>query len=278
MQRGSTVLLGVVAMLAALAVSARAGAPTGGPDEQLIGPPSPVESVGAGSDVPGESTPGGTGPSAEVESRPLGPPGAGSFRERRAAGELGRLGESGGRVASLKAGEGWWRTAGALAIIIALILAAGAGVRRWAGRSGRLLHAMGAGGRAPSGLLHVLGRYPVGRGQTLILLKLDRRVLLVCQSVGVKGAGMRTLCEIGDPEEVASIMMLAAEAEGRSISARFRELVSGFETSHLPAEAVVAPVEVPGARPRAAGAGPDPVGRLHSRLDSLRQAGWGDPA
>jgi flagellar biogenesis protein FliO len=169
-------------------------------------------------------------------------------------------------------GPGWWRTAGALALVVVAILAIAGIVRRIVGRSNGLMHAIGAGGRAPSGLLQVLGRYPVGRGQTLILLKLDRRVLLLCQSVGAKGAGMRTLCEVTDPDEVASLLLHSAEAEGRSMTAKFREMVSGFDEAHERREVamepvVTQPVESGGRRP----VGTDPVHQLTSRLEGLRR-------
>ncbi|MBZ0172603.1 MAG: hypothetical protein K8E66_09515, partial [Phycisphaerales bacterium] len=97
--------------------------------------------------------------------------------------------------------------------------------------------------------------------------------LLVCQSGGARGAGMRTLCELTDPEDVASVVLHASEAEGRTVGARFREIVNGFERSHSDPEVVLRPIEVGGSRAR--DAAPDPVGRLHSRLDTLREAGWG---
>lgn len=185
-------------------------------------------------------------------------------------------GESAGHSTQLRAGEGWWRTAGALAIVVALIVAVSAGVRAWARRSGGLLQALGPGGRAPSGVLQVLGRYPVGRAQTLILLKLDRRVLLVSQSGGVRAGGMQTLCELTEPEEVASILMLTAEAEGRTLAAKFREAVSGYEKRHEEAERVLAPVAVVERLP--ASAAGDPLGSLRSRLHSLRGSDEGTAA
>lgn len=268
MQRG---LSGVLAAVV-LGAAAAGAQPTGDVStSQFVGPTLPgdagSEAVAAAAEV-GRARAAPEG--AATESKPLGAS-EGTFRERMALREAAASAPAGAPV--LRAGEGWWRTAGALAIILTLIFAVAALVRRWAGRSGGLLQSLGAGGRSPSGLLYVLGRYPAGRGQTLVLLKLDRRVLLVSQSAGMKGGGMRTLCELSDPDEVASIVMHAAEAEGRSLSARFRELVSGFESSHGDAEVVLPPIEVPDTRGVRTGA--DPVGRLHSRLDSLRRAEWG---
>lgn len=289
MRRGlvlNTLALGVML----LCTGARAQ-DEGRPPEGFIGPqPAPIiaeapspggvaaqpaeaeaaDATGTDHKTPAESV------AAPVESMPLGGSGQTAFRAR-----AGGADQSDPPPTSLRAGEGWWRTAGALAVILVLIFAVAAGVRKWGGAAGGLMHQMGAGGRAPSGVLSVLGRYPVGRGQTLVLLKLDRRVLLVCQQAGARGGGMRTLCELTDPEEVAAVVMHAAEAEGRSLSAKFREMVSGFERAHDETGVTVPAIEVPERRamPAMVGSfGPDAADRLHSRLDSLRQAGWGGSA
>ncbi|MEM8756165.1 MAG: flagellar biosynthetic protein FliO [Planctomycetota bacterium] len=99
-------------------------------------------------------------------------------------------------------------TVASLAAVIGLVVVCAAGYRWVMQRSGALAGQPGA-SRSPGGILDVLGRYPVGRGQTLLLMKVDRRVLLVAQSAGARvGAppSMATLCEIADPDEVASIV------------------------------------------------------------------------
>ena len=206
--------------------------------------------------------------SAAIEARPLGLPEAGATTARLRAGRGASMTDPATPAAPIEVGPGWWRTAGALVLVVVVILFIAGFARKLAGRSNGLMHAIGAGGRAPSGLLQVLGRYPVGRGQTLILLRLDRRVLLLCQSVGAKGAGMRTLCEVTDPDEVASLLLHAADAEGRSISAKFRDMVSGFDEAHGAREVAMQPVEVREDWPTRQG---DPVNQLASRLDGLRQ-------
>ncbi|MEM9063915.1 MAG: flagellar biosynthetic protein FliO [Planctomycetota bacterium] len=102
--------------------------------------------------------------------------------------------------------------------------------RRAARAQGGLIGAIGPGGRAPSGVLEVLGRYPVGRGQTLVLLKIDRRVLLLSQSAAGRGHGasFSTLAEISDPNEVASLLMKTRDDEGISMNATFRDALAGF--------------------------------------------------
>jgi flagellar biogenesis protein FliO len=112
--------------------------------------------------------------------------------------------------------------------VIGIILLAGAGFKKLARAKGGLLAELGAGGRAPAGVLEVLGRYPVSRGSTLVLLKLDRRILLTCQSAGRKQSGpsMTTLCEITEPEEVASLLMKTREDEGDSLAKKFEAMLS----------------------------------------------------
>ena len=111
-----------------------------------------------------------------------------------------------------------------------------------------------------SGVLSVLGRYPVARGTTLVLFRLDRRVLLVSQTklTGLSRFGstttMQTLCEITDPAEVASILAKTGDASGpsASIAARFEaELEEASKMTPetpiikgdpMPARATTAPV------------------------------------
>ncbi len=133
-------------------------------------------------------------------------------------------------------GSGWGlRTVLALVAVLSLIFIGATLVRRLAVFGGDLACSLGPGGRAPSGVLSVLGRYPVGGGERLVLLKIDRRVLLLSQSVGrwrSPGSGFRTLCEISDPEEVASILVKTRDEQGDSIASRFRSLLQGEEVGH----------------------------------------------
>jgi flagellar biogenesis protein FliO len=129
------------------------------------------------------------------------------------------------------------RTGAALGVVIALALGGGWVIRR-VSRSGAggLLGALGAGGRAPAGVIEVLARYPVGRGATLVLLKLDRRVLLTCQTHGRGGpqGAMATLCEITDPDEVASILVRTRDQSGESIEAGFRRALAAEAAEPAP--------------------------------------------
>lgn len=133
--------------------------------------------------------------------------------------------ERAGEVEPVKAPNSALRTIGGLAVVLGLIFVMRWAIVRGARRRGGLMGQLGAGGRAPSGLLEVLGRYPVGRGQTLSLLRVDRRVLLLSQT----SSGFTTLAEITGESDVASILMKAADEEGVSMTHRFQKLLKGME-------------------------------------------------
>ncbi|MEL6497490.1 MAG: flagellar biosynthetic protein FliO [Planctomycetota bacterium] len=136
---------------------------------------------------------------AQIESSPLGAP----------ATEQSPLGR--GSTASASIGS----AIASLAAVIAVIVACFAGYRVIASRAGGLVGQVGAAG-APAGILDLLGRYPIGSGQTLLLLKVDRRVLLVAQSAPSRVGGtssMSTLCEITDADAVSSIVSKSGTKE-----------------------------------------------------------------
>jgi len=139
-----------------------------------------------------------------------------------------------------KADDSSWvyRTVASLAGVIVLIVAVSFVVQRVARQQGGLIASLGPGGRAPSGLLEVLGRYPISRGTTLVLLKVDRRVLLLCQTSGKRfasGTSMSTLCEMTDPDEVASILVKARDEEGDTLARKFESMLGAFGAKHAPA-------------------------------------------
>jgi flagellar biogenesis protein FliO len=121
-------------------------------------------------------------------------------------------------------GETWWsridprssdlaRVLGALGLVVGLIIITRILLRR-AGHS--FLAA-----RRPSGVVEILARYPIGRGEHIMLLKLVRRVVLLHRA----GSTMTVLTEIADPDEVA---MLLARVEAGSSSRhadQFHELL-----------------------------------------------------
>lgn len=132
------------------------------------------------------------------------------------------------------------RTVAALLFVITLILALAWGVRRLAQKQGGLTAKLGAGGKAPSGVLEVLGRYPVGGKLTLVVLRFDRRVLLIAQGHG-SNASMSTLCELDDPTDVASVLSRVTDSGG--INAAFKEAIASAERDIETAMTPPAPVQ-----------------------------------
>jgi flagellar biogenesis protein FliO len=127
------------------------------------------------------------------------------------------------------AGGGWGRSAASVALVVGLILVLAAAARFFSRRSGSVAAMLGPGGRAPSGVLEVLARYPVGRGQVLVLLRIDRRVLLLSQSMTGKGGAFATLAQFDEPSEVAAILRQTRDEASESVSARFRQALERFQ-------------------------------------------------
>ncbi len=129
----------------------------------------------------------------------------------------------------------------ALGGVIALAAVAVMIYKSVARRQGGVASSLGAAGRAPSGVLEVLGRYPIGGGVSLVLLRLDRRILLLSQTQrlfgrGAAPGGFRTLCEVTDPEEVASLLLKTQDESGESITRKFNGLLQRFEKNMDDAE------------------------------------------
>lgn len=114
----------------------------------------------------------------------------------------------------------WIRTIGSLAAVLTLIFLLRAVLmkvgRGWAGQGGR-----------PSGVLEILARYPVGRGQTLVLLKIGRRVLLLHQTA----TAMITLSEVTDAAELANLLS-RIEAGGRTPERGFDAALNQWAAHH----------------------------------------------
>ncbi len=155
---------------------------------------------------------------ANTESRPL------PAIERVPLGQ-GAVGSGSEDGAERSRFDGIAQTVGALAVVIGLILILRFVFVKLSGTAGGLRAQLGAAGKAPSGVLFVLGRYPVSRGMSLVLLQLDQRVLLLSQT----GDGFHTLAELSDPTEVASIIQKTRDESGESISAKFTGLLKQFE-------------------------------------------------
>ncbi len=134
-----------------------------------------------------------------------------------------------GERSASSAGGGWMRSIASVAMVIGLILVLAALAKFVSRRSGSVAAMMGPGGRAPSGVLEVLARYPVGRGQVLVLLRIDRRVLLLSQNMAAKGGSFTTLAEFDEPSEVAAILRQTRDEASESVSVRFRQALERFQ-------------------------------------------------
>jgi flagellar biogenesis protein FliO len=126
----------------------------------------------------------------------------------------------------LALGDGWGQTIIALSGVLLLILGIAQFFKRLSRAQGGLVGQIGAGGTAPSGILEIIGRYPIGTGMTLVVMKFDRRILLVASGAATRGkhargATMETLCELTDPEDVASVLLKARSANGETIARSF---------------------------------------------------------
>lgn len=230
--------------------------------------------------------------SADRESRPLGTPVARGDRS-------GIVGIDDGTRASAKSttvlDNPLLRTGGSLGVVLTLIYGLSRLAKRFNGKGSTLAAAFG-GGASPAGLLEVLGRYPIGRGQTLMLLRIDNRVLLLAQtSPGLRlrgggGAGsLTTLCEMTDAEDVASLLLKVQDAEQASTAAKFGDLLGRFDARHAESGAGVVEVTAAGRKSRSNAAGDRTElwdattvvggggggGTLRDRLKSLRAGGGG---
>lgn len=171
-------------------------------------------------------------------------------------------------AASAWSGLGIGNTALSLAVVVGLIVLVAGAVKKFP-RVGSLRAAIGPMGKAPSGILEVLGRYPLQRGLTLVLLRVDQRILLLSQS-GSRGASpVTTLCELTQPEEVAGVITRCRDGNGESIAARFQTALAGAEASF---PAVETPVRKPAAKsaPRASAAAPTNADALRLKLAAMR--------
>ncbi len=132
----------------------------------------------------------------------------------RSATDTQRLGEA----APATDGGGWWQTLGALALVVVLIFLA------------RHILARFAGGRAAggaSGVVEVLSRTPVGSRQSVMLLRVGGRVLVV----GAGGETMNTLTEIDDPEQVSQLLGAVERARAGSLSGAFAGALHGQQAA-----------------------------------------------
>jgi len=111
------------------------------------------------------------------------------------------------------------QTLGALGVVVGLILLLRAFLSRMAGRSS-------VAGNSP--VLEVLSRTSIAPRNHIVLIRMGHRILVV----GDSSAGLRTLTEITDPQEVAVLLAGTAAAKPRSISRNFNQLLGRFNSSY----------------------------------------------
>ncbi|MFW6155204.1 MAG: FliO/MopB family protein [Planctomycetota bacterium] len=202
MARHSGLLLLGVGLLAATAwaqpaaeatANARLIIPDEGPTTVPAAPASEATSAEA-SPAPVLDTPTTRPVRSPAASRPVRPPSKAS--------------QVAGGATMTAGGGGWWQTLGALALVVVLIFLARHILARFAG--GR------TGGKA-TGVVEVLSRTAVGSRQSVMLLRVGPRVLVV----GAGGETMNTLTEIDDPEQVSQLLGAVERARAGSLSGAF---------------------------------------------------------
>lgn len=182
------------------------------------------------------------------------------------------------------------RTLAAMVGVLGLAFACAVAWRWLAQKRGGLIATLGPAGRAPSGVIEVLARYPVARTQKLVLLRVGRRIVLTCQSGSVRGGAgsMSTLAEFADADEVAALLRAVRESDNAGSQAEFRDALRSLERQPQP-EPLSTQVEyrspsgdsvhlsdpriqIP--RPAPSGKSVDPsIGLLRSRLAAMRHHG-----
>ena len=163
------------------------------------------------------------------------------------------------------------RTTLALAAVLALIFLIAMVVKRLP-RHGTLGAALAAAGRAPSGVLEVLGRFTLSRGVTLILLKIDRRVVLISQTGNRSTASISTVLELSDPDEVASILTKCRGDAGESLAARFESTLGRADRTIAAAQPQAPRRTAPTAAPSHHTSATQLSDALRARLAAMRTA------
>jgi flagellar biogenesis protein FliO len=167
----------------------------------------------------------GSARAAAGDDRPIAPPEPRApFPSASPTGEIGETRSGDRAIAPARGGLSGALSGEAVRTIVALggVLILIVVLRQLARRIGDPLAA-----RRPSGVVQVLARYPFGRGRQITLVEVGNRILCLHEAT----AGVTTLCEVSDPNEVASLR--ARIDAGSPERERFeRELIR--ETSRQP--------------------------------------------
>ncbi|MFG0249589.1 MAG: FliO/MopB family protein [Phycisphaeraceae bacterium JB051] len=144
------------------------------------------------------------------ERKPLGAPGEGLVPDSNPNEEepLGSFSDTGSWILN---------TITALGVVIALIFAMRMGMNKLSGRPVM-------GGR--SGIVEVLSRTSLSPRNQVMLLRLGQRIIVVSEGP----AGVRTLANVDDPDEVAGLLTTISASKPGSISQSFNQLLNRADT------------------------------------------------
>ena len=116
--------------------------------------------------------------------------------------------------------SGWiLNTVTALGVVLVLIYLVRAGLARLTGHTPAV---------ANTEVLEVLTRVSVAPRNHVLLIRMGRRIL----AVGDSSAGLRTLANIEDPEEVADLLAATMAAKPSSITKGFNQLFNRFNSDY----------------------------------------------
>jgi flagellar protein FliO/FliZ len=158
----------------------------------------------------------------------------------------------------------WWRTLGALVLVVALIFGL-----RWVLRRTSRLRSAGGGGQ----VIEVLSRTSISPRQSLLLVRVGQSLLVV-------GAGetLTTLAQIDDPTQVAELLGSIEQARANSLTNTFARALGQWRTSSvdfaaqsMDSEAAAqTPDDATGAPRTAAGGAAE---RLRGMAEKVREVG-----
>lgn len=172
-------------------------------------------------------------------------------------------------AATAAGGGAWWSSPEAKVVGFLIVLIIGAWVVGRVGQRGGTRPSKLTGGGRPSGVVQVLARFPIGRGDQLMLLECGQRILLLEQQKGRVGNGLKTLTEFTTPEDVADLRA-RLEASNRPSDESFQKdlerSIGMYTNSGAPVKFVGNPVndadsmetvDLTRRRPRRAARGPE---------------------
>jgi flagellar biogenesis protein FliO len=146
--------------------------------------------------------------------------------ERRALGAAAN--NSSNAISSSGKPDSAWllNTLAALGAVIGLMLVLRAVVMRAVGKNA---------GTSRSPAVEVLSRSVVAPRSNVLLLRVGRRILVV----GETPSGLRTLSDVSDPEEVASLLTLIEAAKPNSVTQTFAQALGQLNSEYTPEQRLI---------------------------------------